>query len=628
MECHNSSDFITEGSPGGIEILDLCGATSLAYKICIDGQVCFMKKLRPELRSDSRYRDLFYKEFNTGKSIRSPYIVKYLNIKDDADGLCIIMEYVNGQTLKEKIEKKPEYFRQEKNIKNLLLQLCEALKALHNENVAHLDITPSNIIISQISNNVKLIDLGFCVSDWNDQTAGTSTMFGAPEAMTSGIKDIDIRSDIYSIGRLLQYIEEKTGARFPRYINRIKRRCLQQDKNRRYATTDEIVYAIRDHRNNILVKIAASISIVATLAIGFIASGVHTALYNYIGWERGVFPSRFEVDGIFYNITDDEARTVEVTFKGNSPKEFEYEYKGGEIIIPQTVTYKGRTFRVTAFASMAFNNPYITRITIPDGIEVIADSAFTYCSQDGVITIPASVKKIGVSAFFPVFDIDGLVVDAKNEYYDSRNGCNAIIETSTNTLIAGCSKTVIPEGIISIARNAFLAAEELKQVVLPQSLKVIGEAAFVHSGITEIDIPEGVTTLERYTFQYCVDLQKVTFPQSLETINTAALSHCGFKEVVIPDNVTVIGDYAFDYCELLEKVVIGKRVESIGHYAFDGCKRLKTVISNIQADVLPNISNTVFSNIAEGNVLYVPKGTKSVYENTSGWNNFDRIVEM
>ena len=277
---------------------------------------------------------------------------------------------------------------------------------------------------------------------------------------------------------------------------------------------------------------------------------------------------------------------------------------------------------------MAFNNPYITRITIPDGIEVIADSAFTYCSQDGVITIPASVKKIGVSAFFPVFDIDGLVVDAKNEYYDSRNGCNAIIETSTNTLIAGCSKTVIPEGIISIARNAFLAAEELKQVVLPQSLKVIGEAAFVHSGITEIDIPEGVRTLERYTFQYCVDLQKVTLPQSLETINVAALSHCGFKEVVIPDNVTVIGDYAFDYCELLEKVVIGKRVESIGHYAFDGCKRLKTIISNIQADVLPNISNTVFSNIAEGSVLYVPKGTKSVYENTSGWNNFDRIVEM
>ena len=375
-------------------------------------------------------------------------------------------------------------------------------------------------------------------------------------------------------------------------------------------------------------KIATTIAVATALTVGFFASGLHIALDNYIGWERGLFPTKFEVDGIFYNITDSEARTVEVTFKGSHHKEFEYEYQGGEIIIPQTVTYKGRTFRVTKFASMAFANPYISKVTIPDGIEVIADSAFTYCNLHGVITIPVSVKKIGVSAFFPMLYIDSIVVDARNSYYDSREGCNAIIETATNTLIAGCINTRIPEGVVNIAQDAFVGAEKLTDITLPASIRTIGEAAFVRSGIVEINIPEGVTRLERYTFQYCENMGKVTLPQSLLTIETAALSHCGYKELIIPENVTTIGDYAFDYCELLEKVVIGPSVESIGDFAFDGCKRLKTVISHIPAENLSSLNNNVFGNIAPDCVLYVPKGAKAIYENTHGWSSFERIVEM
>ena len=277
---------------------------------------------------------------------------------------------------------------------------------------------------------------------------------------------------------------------------------------------------------------------------------------------------------------------------------------------------------------MAFANPYISKVTIPDGIEVIADSAFTYCNLHGLITIPVSVKKIGVSAFFPMLYIDSIVVDARNRYYDSREGCNAIIETATNTLIAGCINTRIPEGVVNIAQDVFVGAEKLTDITLPASIRTIGEAAFVHSGIVEINIPEGVTRLERYTFQYCENMGKVTLPQSLLTIETAALSHCGYKELIIPENVTTIGDYAFDYCELLEKVVIGPSVESIGDFAFDGCKRLKTVISHIPAENLPSLNNNVFGNIAPDCVLYVPKGAKAIYENTHGWSSFERIVEM
>ena len=101
-----SSDFIFNGKVANIEMLDLFGTTSIGYRTNIDGRVYFIKKLRPELSHDKRYRDLFYKEFNTGKNICNPYIVKFFDIIDDGDELSIVMEYVNGRTIKEKIEKK------------------------------------------------------------------------------------------------------------------------------------------------------------------------------------------------------------------------------------------------------------------------------------------------------------------------------------------------------------------------------------------------------------------------------------------------------------------------------------------------------------------------------------------
>ena len=363
------------------------------------------------------------------------------------------------------------------------------------------------------------------------------------------------------------------------------------------------------------------------VVLAIVKSPFVDAVCNYVAWAMGKVPQRFEAEGIFYRITDETERTVAVTFKGNTPKEYKYEYEGGEITIPPTVSYKGREFRVTAVDALTFDSPYISRVTIPEGLVTIADSAFLNCNQNGVIYIPKSVEKIGIVAFPPMYYIDGFVVDPDNLYYDSREGCNAIIETATNTILAGSNNSVIPDGVERIAQEAFGGAMRLKHLVLPGSLKEIGESAFVHSGIEEIDIPKGVTRLERYTFQYCENLQRITLPESLTTIGLGALSHCAFKEVVIPDGVTHLGDYAMDCCERLETLTIGRGVRHIGYAAFENCKRLKRVVSRIPADSLFVIDNTVFNLIAEDCVLYVPRGSKKAYENTFGWNRFDSIKE-
>ena len=498
MECHNSSDFITEGSPGGIEILDLCGATSLAYKICIDGQVCFMKKLRPELRSDSRYRDLFYKEFNTGKSIRSPYIVKYLNIKDDADGLCIIMEYVNGQTLKEKIEKKPEYFRQEKNIKNLLIQLCEALKALHNENVAHLDITPSNIIISQISNNVKLIDLGFCVSDWNDRTAGYTAGFQAPELEGKCWNEIDAQSDIYSVGMLLQYIKEQTGVKFSRKINNFMQRCLCK-KSERFANCDEAIRALEKRNGLKIATIGSAVAITAAIALATLFQGhekgePHTISTTYYG--------------VDYSILSHEDSTCTVT--GGVGYE-------NNIYIEPEITIGNRLYRTKAIADSAFCNSDILSVHIPEGIEFIGKGAFYRCDSIVTINLPSTIK-----------DFNGAFVDMGNL---KRVKIPVVKNISTTAFVDAEELTdiYIPEGVERLCRDAFVSCIKLKRVSLPQTLKVIERGVFYNCNtLEEIAIPAGVVEIGDYAFYECHKLRHIychatTPPRITAILNTSGI---------------------------------------------------------------------------------------------------------
>lgn len=604
-----------------VEKIETGSKTSQTFKLCINGQLYFMKKLRPEYCNDPRYRRAFIKEYESGKSIIHPNIVKYTYINDDKRDIYILMEYVNGYTLKEKIENEPEYFQSNKRIEKLLLQLCQAIQTLHNNNIIYLDLSPTNILLTKTTNDLKLIDLGFCIDNNNDYTAGCTPGFTAPEVSGCDIKEVDARTDIYTIGCILRYIEEKRGRKLSRKLQRIKERCIKEKKAERYTSSNQIIADIKNKKRNFHLAAAA---IIATIAL-FISIEDIT---NYIAWESEKIADKFEENGIFYQITDKNARTVEVSYKGTHPDEFEYEYKGGEIKIPATVTHRGRTFRTTGIAGQAFKNPYISKIEIPEGIISISDSAFFGCLLNDTIYIPKSVTKIGHLAIYPTCYIKGYMVEKENPVYDSRNNCNALMVSATNTLIFGCESTIIPEGTSRITAGAFMGAENLSGIAIPASVTEIGDFAFVRTRIKEIAIPEGVAELKPYTFQYCESLQKITLPKSLNKIGLGALSHCAFNEIVIPERVTVIDDYAFDCNERLEKVTIGRSVRNIGYAAFENCSKLKTIISHIPADSLFEIDLSTFNNIDKYSTLYVPIGAKSKYKKTFGWDCFNRVIEL
>ena len=141
----------------------------------------------------------------------------------------------------------------------------------------------------------------------------------------------------------------------------------------------------------------------------------------------------------------------------------------------------------------------LTSVTIPEGVTSIGNDAFCACSGLTNVTIPESVTSIGNYAFRACSGLTSISVESGNPVYDSRNNCNALIETATNTLIAGCNNTIIPKSVTNIGSWAFSYCSGLTSVTIPEGVTSIGNDAFFDcSGLTSVTIPEGVTSIGEY----------------------------------------------------------------------------------------------------------------------------------
>lgn len=247
-----------------------------------------------------------------------------------------------------------------------------------------------------------------------------------------------------------------------------------------------------------------------------------------------------KIGSLYYNL-EASNRTAEVA-------PFQEDKYEGDITIPAEISYQGTTYRVTAVAESAFwDCGGLTSIVLPAGLESIGPLAFLACTKLTSLKIPASVVSIGENAFTFEGALTSIVVDENNRVYDSRNGCNALIETATNTLLTGCVNTIIPEGITSLADNAFEGCVLLKNITIPSSVKRIGRAAFSTCvKLESISIPNGVEQIGGFAFDYCQSLKKLQIPEGVKVIEEALCSYCeSLVSVTIPSTATTIEDSPF-----------------------------------------------------------------------------------
>ena len=223
--------------------------------------------------------------------------------------------------------------------------------------------------------------------------------------------------------------------------------------------------------------------------------------------------------------------------------------------------------------------PDCTSIVVNEGTLGITEGAFNGCSGLTSITIPNSVTSIGRGLFSGCNNLVNINLESGNSVYDSRDNCNAIIETATNTFIVGCKNSVIPNSVTNIAEMAFCDCSGLTSVTIPNSVTSIGDNAFRNCcGLTSVTIPNSVTCIGSSAFEGCSALASVTIPNSVTSIGDFVFYGCsGLASVTIPNSVTSIGDYAFCDCSGLASVTIPTSVISIGDFAFAGCSGLASI---------------------------------------------------
>ena len=248
---------------------------------------------------------------------------------------------------------------------------------------------------------------------------------------------------------------------------------------------------------------------------------------------------------------------------------------------------------VRSIGEKAFSNcGKLTEIHLPDGLEEICEYAFYGCSSLERVVIPKSVTYIEPGAFGNCPNLKQIVVAEGNPVYDSRNDCNAIIETETGTLVVACSTTVIPDDVAEIGTNAYGLNASVESLFIPKSVGMILD---IPKNVAKIIVDEdnpvydsrndcnAIIETETNTLVY--GCNKSVIPEGVESIGDIAFAQTEIESIVIPDGVKSIGYEAFGNCFNLVEVTIPESVEFIDETAFDGCNdSLKILVPNGKAE--------------------------------------------
>lgn len=310
----------------------------------------------------------------------------------------------------------------------------------------------------------------------------------------------------------------------------------------------------------------------------------------------------FECNGIYYRIVDDISDIVKVTYKGKDWESYDHEYSG-TVVIPDSLTYRNRTYRVTE----------------------IDDYAFSGCSEMTSVSIPASVWYIGREAFsgceaLKEIHISNLSAWCEMSFYDVLDDAgDTPLHYASELYLDGelITDLVVPEDVTEIGAHAFEGYEKLKSVVLHNSIYAIHKSAFLNcTHITDINFPDSLFYIGPYAFNGTAWYENK--PDGEVYIGKLLYKYKGEmphnSNIVVKDGTETICESAFDGCTGLTSITLPSSLKHIHNYAFAGCDNLIEIYCKAQT---PPCYNRYYNDYHRDAKLYIPKGTLETYKNDS-----------
>lgn len=474
--------------PDCIEPLpEVSGSTSTCAMVRLQGRRLFLKRLRPELAGHPRYVALMQKEFETGSQLQHPNLVQYVSMGEDIEGHYLITEYVDGETLAQRMADKS---RPQVNILKVFAQLLQCLGYLHSRQVIHLDLKPDNILLTRVGDNVKLIDLGFCYTDSYDLTMGRNAVYSAPEQQQADGRP-DHRSDLYAAGRLLDDLCQIYPEQANRQLQRVIARSTAIDPNDRYQSAEEMLADVEASAQSSS-RWSRTLRWFIPLAIVLLAGCWMWSRTSFSPAERTF---AFSQDNPLYRILSDDSLTCSVCgihcFGPDS-----------SLMVFSQVKHNGQTYSIVEVADSAFcQSEQLRSLSIGEGVRTIGIDACYECKNLVSVSLPSTLTTLHAGAF---------------------SSCHRLREL------------ILPAHLSSIGHDAFVGTYALRHITIPEGITCLPTDCFVSSGLESISLPSSLRILERGVFYDCHSLRSITLPAGIERIGDYCFLGCdSLRQVTI-----------------------------------------------------------------------------------------------
>ena len=266
MSESNTPNMVSENYSDLRPIYESRYGNSRVFTALYNGRKVIVKALKESCKSNPKCIASLQAEYDTTSILEHKYLRKALDFtKIEGLGDCIIFEYIEGKSLAEHVRVGT---LSEKQVKNILVETCDALSYLHRNQIVHCNLKPENIIVTADGYHAKLIDIGVPSTDQDaDRELLIKEMaFVAPEIIKG--EDYDARADIFSLGKIMEFISERN---ISKQFNAVATHCTQFSKEQRYDTISEVRSAITKGHSVVKIIIAAIIlAAIAVLAVIYI----------------------------------------------------------------------------------------------------------------------------------------------------------------------------------------------------------------------------------------------------------------------------------------------------------------------------------------------------------------------